>query len=157
MSRNTDQETLDREAECLRLRRGGLTLDEIAKRVGYANPGSVHKALERANARIIREDVDEIRNLEGERLDLLQAANWGNAMRGDVPAGALVLRVMERRAKLLGLDMPIRVQQEVTVWNGDGDLDAEIQSLIQRFGKVDERSGVLADGESTTGTTPPTK
>ena len=156
MSRNTDQETLDREAECLRLRRGGLTLDEIAKRVGYANPGSVHKALERANARIIREDVDEIRNLEGERLDLLQAANWDNAMQGDVPAGALVLRVMERRAKLLGLDMPIRVQQEVTVWNGDGDLDAEIQSLIQRFGGVDERPSVLADGESTTGTTPPT-
>ena len=147
----------DKEAECVRLRRAGLTLDEIAIRVGYSSPASVHYALKRLNVRIVREDVDEIRNLEGERLDLLQAANWDNAMQGDVPAGALVLRVMERRAKLLGLDMPIRVQQEVTVWNGDGDLDAEIQSLIQRFGKVDERSGVLADGESTTGTTPPTK
>ena len=150
MSRNTDQETLDREAECLRLRRGGLTLDEIAKRVGYANPGSVHKALERANARIIREDVDEIRNLEGERLDLLQAANWGNAMRGDVPAGALVLRVMERRAKLLGLDMPIRVQQEVTVWNGDANLDREIQSLIGRLANAGSGEVVLADGEGQT-------
>ena len=147
----------DKEAECVRLRRAGLTLDEIAIRVGYSSPASVHYALKRINERISREDVEEIRNLESERLDLLQAANWDNAMQGDVPAGALVLRVMERRAKLLGLDMPIRVQQEVTVWNGDGDLDAEIQSLIQRFGKVDERSGVLADGESTTGTTPPTK
>ena len=152
-----EQTLYDREAECLRLRRAGLTLDEIATRVGYNSSASVHYALKRLNERIVREDVDEIRNLEGERLDLLQAANWDNAMQGDVPAGALVLRVMERRAKLLGLDMPIRVQQEVTVWNGDGDLDAEIQSLIQRFGKVDERSGVLADGESTTGTTPPTK
>ena len=143
----------DKEAECVRLRRAGLTLDEIAIRVGYSSPASVHYALKRINERISREDVEEIRNLESERLDLLQAANWDNAMQGDVPAGALVLRVMERRAKLLGLDMPIRVQQEVTVWNGDGDLDAEIQSLIQRFGGVDERPSVLADGESTTGTT----
>ena len=146
----------DKEAECVRLRRAGLTLDEIAIRVGYSSPASVHYALKRINERISREDVEEIRNLESERLDLLQAANWDNAMQGDVPAGALILRVMERRAKLLGLDMPIRVQQEVTVWNGDGDLDAEIQSLIQRFGGVDERPSVLADGESTTGTTPPT-
>jgi hypothetical protein len=153
MSRNIDQETLDRETECLRLRRGGLTLDEIAKRVGYANPGSVHKALERANARIVREDVEEIRNLEAERLDLLQAANWGRALAGDIPAGALVLRVMERRAKLLGLDMPIRVQQEVTVWNGDGDLDGEIQSLISRLAGLDGSTNVLAIEQGETGTT----
>ena len=143
----------DKEAECVRLRRAGLTLDEIATRVGYNSSASVHYALKRLNERIVREDVDEIRNLEGERLDLLQAANWDNAMQGDVPAGALVLRVMERRAKLLGLDMPIRVQQEVTVWNGDGDLDGEIQSLISRLAGLDGSTNVLAIEQGKTGTT----
>jgi hypothetical protein len=143
----------DKEAECVRLRRAGLTLDEIAIRVGYSSPASVHYALKRINERISREDVEEIRNLESERLDLLQAANWNNAMQGDVPAGALVLRVMERRAKLLGLDMPIRVQQEVTVWNGDGDLDGEIQSLISRLAGLDGSTNVLAIEQGETGTT----
>jgi hypothetical protein len=143
----------DKEAECVRLRRSGLTLDEIAIRVGYSSPASVHYALKRINERISREDVEEIRNLESERLDLLQAANWDNAMQGDVPAGALVLRVMERRAKLLGLDMPIRVQQEVTVWNGDGDLDGEIQSLIQRLAGLDGSPNVLAIEQGEAGTT----
>ena len=119
MTRKTDQETLDREAECLRLRRGGLTLDEIAKQVGYANPGSVHKALERANARIVRDDIEQIRALEEDRLDTLQAANWGKAMKGDFQAGTLVLRIMDRRAKLLGLDMPFK--QEVVVTNATDD------------------------------------
>jgi hypothetical protein len=143
----------DKEAECVRLRRAGLTLDEIAIRVGYSSPASVHYALKRINERISREDVEEIRNLESERLDLLQAANWDNAMQGDVPAGALVLRVMERRAKLLGLDMPIRVQQEVTVWNGDGDLDGEIQSLISRLAGLDSSPNILAIEQGETGTT----
>ena len=143
----------DKEAECVRLRRAGLTLDEIAIRVGYSSPASVHYALKRINERISREDVEEIRNLESERLDLLQAANWDNAMQGNVPAGALVLRVMERRAKLLGLDMPIRVQQEVTVWNGDGDLDGEIQSLISRLAGLDGSTNVLAIEQGETGTT----
>ena len=143
----------DKEAECVRLRRAGLTLDEIAIRVGYSSPASVHYALKRINERISREDVEEIRNLESERLDLLQAANWDNAMQGDVPAGALILRVMERRAKLLGLDMPIRVQQEVTVWNGDGDLDGEIQSLISRLAGLDGSTNVLAIEQGETGTT----
>jgi hypothetical protein len=119
MTRQTDQETLDRETECVRLRRGGLTLDEIAKRVGYANPGSVHKALQRANARIIRDDIEQIRALEEDRLDTLQEANWGKAMQGDFQAGTLVLRIMDRRAKLLGLDMPFK--QEVVVTNATDD------------------------------------
>ena len=148
--KKNNQTQLDREAECLRLRRGGLTLDEIAKRVGYASISSVHDALQRANARIIAENVEAIRELEKDRLDLIQAANWSNAMQGDIQAGALILRVMDRRAKLLGLDMPVRIQQEVTVWNGDANLDREIQSLIGRLANAGSGEVVLADGEGQT-------
>lgn len=42
--------------------------------------------------------------LELERLDALTEALWPKAMSGQTPAVAAILRVMERRAKLLGLD-----------------------------------------------------
>lgn len=154
--RGTDFKTLDREAECVRLRRQGLTLEEIAKIVGYANPAVVSNALKRAYARITAEDVNEMRQLESARLDHLQHANWDAAMQGDYQAGSLVLKIIDRRAKLFGLDMPIRIQQEVTVWNGDGNLDAEIQRLIDEISHSSGGgSGVLAAGKSETGTTTP--
>ena len=40
-------------------------------------------------------------------------------MKGDFQAGTLVLRIMDRRAKLLGLDMPLK--QEVVVTNATDD------------------------------------
>lgn len=39
MAKKDDPEVLAKEAEVLKLRRGGLTFDVIAQRVGYANPG----------------------------------------------------------------------------------------------------------------------
>jgi hypothetical protein len=47
--------------------------------------------------------------LELERLDELQGAFHERALDGDVPAGALVLKISERRAQLLGLDAPVRL------------------------------------------------
>ena len=44
------------------------------------------------------------------RPNALQHACWGRAMDGDVKAVGVVLRVMDQRVRLLGLD---RVQQEV--------------------------------------------
>lgn len=154
--RGTDLKTLDREAECVKLRRQGLTLEEIAKIVGYANPAVVSNALKRAYARITAEDVADMRQMECQRLDLLQNANWAAAMKGDIPAGNLVLKIIDRRAKLFGLDMPIRIQQEVTVWNGDGNLDAEIQRLIDQIADASSGgSGVLAEGAGAGGATAP--
>jgi hypothetical protein len=47
--------------------------------------------------------------LELMRLERLHAAVWPQAIRGDVNAVDRVLRIMERRARLLGLDAPKRV------------------------------------------------
>lgn len=48
-------------------------------------------------------DVDELRQLEGDRLDALQVALWPAAGRGDLGAAMAVLKVMEQRAKLFNL------------------------------------------------------
>jgi hypothetical protein len=78
----------------------------------------------------VYEDVDAIRQVEGERLDLMQSAVWGKALQGDLPAIQTLIRIMERRAKLLGLDQPLRQQIEVTTYDGDS-IDAEVRKLVE--------------------------
>jgi hypothetical protein len=121
-------EVLDREAEVVKLRRGGMTWDMIAQRTGFANPSSARQAFERANLRVIRDDVEALRVLEEDRLDILQTAYWGKALGGDLPAAQYVLKVAESRRKLLGLDMPVRQQVEVISYDANS-----IQSELARI------------------------
>ena len=53
-----------------------------------------------------RRGGEEYRELELARLDALQAAHWPQAVAGSVRSADLVLRVIDRRIKLLGLDQP---------------------------------------------------
>jgi hypothetical protein len=53
-----------------------------------------------------RMDAEAIRQQEAARLDQLQAAVWSAAMKGQIGASQQALRIMERRAKMLGLDTP---------------------------------------------------
>jgi hypothetical protein len=52
-------------------------------------------------------------------------------MGGDNSAIATVLRIMERRAKLLGLDMPVKIAQDVTVWDGGDSIDRAVRELAE--------------------------
>lgn len=145
-------ETLEREANVLKLRRGGLTFDLIAKELGYKHASGAHKAYLNACKRIVRADVEELRGTELDRLDLAQGALWSRVMRGEVPAVMAVLRIMERRARLLGLDQPFKSQIEVTNYDGN-TIDAEVQRLVAlldsgKKGSLDTRTS--ENGTSTT-------
>jgi hypothetical protein len=122
-------ETLEREAEVVKLRRGGLTWDVIAQRVGYAGARSAQIAFERANLRLVEDDLVVIRRLETERLDLAQSAIWGKVLQGDNASITNLLRIMERRAKLLGLDQPTRIQAEVITYDANS-IEARLASII---------------------------
>lgn len=97
-------EQLDRESQVLQLRQSGATFDAIAQQVGIADRGMAHKIYKRALARVHAPEVTELRKLEGERLDELQLAIYSKALRGDIKAVQEVRRLMERRARLYGLD-----------------------------------------------------
>lgn len=56
-----------------------------------------------------KEPTEAIRNAEMGRLDRLMLAHWPAAIKGDVKATATVLSIMDRRARLLGLDSPQKV------------------------------------------------
>lgn len=123
-----DPAVIKREQEIVKLRRGGLTWDLIGERLGI-HLTTAQKGYERALARVVKEDVDAIRTLETERLDIAQSAIWGNVLKGDNPSIANLLRIMERRAKLLGLDQPTRIQAEVISYDADS-IQAELARII---------------------------
>jgi len=142
----------EREAELLKLRRGGLTWDLIAERTGYASAHTARQAYARALTRIVAEDVVEIRQLETERLDIAQSAIWGKVLQGDNASITNLLRIMERRAKLLGLDQPTRIQAEVITYDGN-TVRAELERILAS--RSDSRpQSALASGSSETEPTP---
>lgn len=73
---------------------------QIARATRGAVPKAVHKALKDCAV----DAVDQLRTLEVARLDALQAAVWEQAMTGDPKAANTVLRIIDRRIKILGLD-----------------------------------------------------
>jgi len=97
-------EVIAKETQVLELRRAGMSFDAIATQVGLADRGSAHKAYKRGLARTLQQPAAEVRELEADRLDRLQVAVWAKALRGDLQAVDRVLRISERRARLLGLD-----------------------------------------------------
>jgi len=129
-------ETLEKERKVLEFRRGGLTFDLIAERLGYASASGAHKAYLSACNRIVYEDVVEVRKSEMDRLDIAQAAIWGDltdTVNTDANTRArlvlALIKIMERRARLLGLDMPTKAQVEVSIYDRD-TIDAEVQRLV---------------------------
>lgn len=99
----------ERMKQALELRKAGATYDQIAQRLGYAASGAAYTAVATAIKDITRAPAEELRTLELERLDALMLAVWNKAKAGDYKAVDTVLRIMDRRAKYLGLDAPVRV------------------------------------------------
>lgn len=104
----------EREKAAFALRIAGATYAQIAERLGVTTAGAhkmVKRVLERTRAET-NEIADELRRVEVERLDALTLTLWKQATAGNLGAVDRVLRVMERRARLLGLDAPAK--QDVT-------------------------------------------
>ena len=102
-----------RRARAVKLRTAGLTYDQIAKELGYANRGTVYRVVSQALRSQTIEAVGELRTLEVERLNSLQSAMWQKAMDGDVPSAMAVVRCIMSRCRLLGLDGPGLLRAEV--------------------------------------------
>jgi predicted transcriptional regulator len=144
-------DVLEKEAQVLKLRRVGFTFDLIAKELGYSHASGAQKAYVNACKRIVRSDVEEIRKEEQDRLDIAQTAIWQGVLRGDVPSVSALIRIMERRARLLGLDMPTKQQIEVT--NTDGNtIDAEVARLVALLdsGKASALDTSISESGTTT-------
>jgi Homeodomain-like domain len=92
-----------RRARAIELRAAGLTYQQIAAELGYANRGTVCRIVSDALNSQTVEAVDELRSLEVARLDTLQLALWPAATEGDVQAVSTITRIIMARSRLLGL------------------------------------------------------
>lgn len=92
-----------RKQEALTMRLAGVSIRTIATRLGV-HPSTVYSWVRDAIAAIPKEQADELRTLELERLDALFYAVWRDALAGETRAVDAALRIMARRAALLNLD-----------------------------------------------------
>ncbi len=107
--------SVERRQKSLALRKAGLTYVAIGQELGISEKAvRKHVLAALALSRDLSEsDARDIRTLELERLDALLVGVWGNARKGDAEAVRAVIRIMERRAKLLGLDAKTEISATV--------------------------------------------
>lgn len=123
--------TAEREAEAARLRSLGWTYQRIADNLGWSNKGDAHHAVSKVLRETVQEAGNDLRALELTRLDALTAAanevlerehitvsngrivsrDDGTPILDDAPVLQAIdrlLKIQERRSRLLGLDAPVK-------------------------------------------------
>lgn len=98
----------EKKLEIMRLRRDGYTFREIGQELN-CTPQYCHRVITECLEKLATKYVNaaaQLRELEAERLDRAHRAAWPKAIKGDLRAIDRVLKIMERRAKLYGLDAP---------------------------------------------------
>jgi DNA-binding CsgD family transcriptional regulator len=103
-----------RRVEALTLRLAGLSYEQIAERLHISREGA-QDMVNRSLARAENLAAEEMRELEGSRLDRAQAAIWTQVLEGDVKAVQAFLQISARRARLFGLDAPTKLNISVSV------------------------------------------
>lgn len=152
----------ERDASAVELRRRHLNYKQIAAQLGYASLSSAYDAVQRGLADQCAEASDEVRRMELDRLDdiargfqrvfatrhyaasvtgkIARHPETGEPLIDDGPviqAGLALLRVMERRAKYLGLDAPAKSRIEVV---GAEQVESEIARLEAELAQNDSLS-----------------
>lgn len=104
--------TVENQAKALELRRAGLGFEAIGAQLGLKKSQAhrlVVAGLAEARAQISA-SADDLRSEELSRLDGMLMGLWPRARKGEVVAVDRVLKIGERRAKLLGLEAPVRIE-----------------------------------------------
>lgn len=156
----------NRDLEALRMKAQGHTLQEIADSLGLSgDPRKAARSIKRAAAVAYRWASDEQRLLEMESLDELEHMLW-ERLRGEQPPLAnargvvlhpdtgdtledsrfalethdRIMRVKERRAKLMGLDAPSK-SEVISI----DKVDAEIKKLEEEIARMTPKTKVMDD------------
>jgi hypothetical protein len=147
------------EKEVVQLRLAGAGYELIARNLG-CSVGGAYAALKRAIDRQIKEineTAGHVLELELKRIDVMLLGIWAKAMNGDVGAIDRALKLMDRRARYLGLDAPQRmehtgkeggpIQHEYDFSHlSDSELDRELAETVAQAESITR--GAVAEGEA---------
>ena len=146
--RPVSAEIRDKQRKAVELRLAGANYHQIAQALGYNGHTGARHAVQRGLTMAITEPAAEVLQQELSRLDRLLSGIYPQAVQGNLAAVDRVLKIMDRRAKYLGLD---QIKVDVTTRDGDlADLDAALQALTGTSGSP---TGLAFN--SPTGTTDP--
>jgi hypothetical protein len=121
--------TAKRRAQAVELKLAGLTFQQIADQLGYADRASACKDLDRALEQHVMERNRNVDLLIEEQLLVLlrmRRAFWPDAIKADKGAGEMVLKTTDRITKLLKLDPTLQVNLEITSVDA---IDRQIEEL----------------------------
>jgi hypothetical protein len=108
-------EIAQRRAQALELRAMGLTYEQIAERLKYGSRSAAHRDIQIALEELVEAPAKELVAEELSRLERLLQGVWAEARKGDVQKVGTVLKILDMRAKYLGLYAPDRVEAEVKI------------------------------------------
>jgi hypothetical protein len=130
----------------LDLRKTGATYSQIARHLSLSTTRAyqlVRAGMDEVKAEL-KETALNLRQMELDRLDAIHFAHWprrANPRNADV-----ILRVMERRARLLGLDAPAKIAETIpegkpSSWSPDLSrlTDEELAQLEAIYTKLGQR------------------
>jgi predicted DNA-binding protein (UPF0251 family) len=126
-----------RRAEVMRLREEGHKFPEIGRRLGISHVAAwkhCQRGLEEA-AKQLTESAETIRAIELNRLDRALVKVFRKVDQGDLAAVDRLIKIQERRAKLLGLDAAEKYEH-----SGAGGGPIQVSELR---GKVAEKLAIL--------------
>jgi len=138
-SRSTPSRIRGRELEykALQLRKAGASFRAIAEALGVSKTAA-HKAVHRALDRLDHgtdEYAKRTLKLELERLDEMFLGVYPRAKRGDEKAINSALKIMERRARYLGLDAPTPIEHSVARDTLDALLAPVLEVTVEQAGE----------------------
>lgn len=116
-----------RRIEAMSLTMAGLSADQIATRMNIT-PGAVRALVTRTLERASNRNVEQLREIENQRLDRAQAAVWTKVLEGDLKAIDTFLRISQRRSRINGLDAATKIDLTVGIKQ---EMEAALDELHQ--------------------------
>jgi transposase len=128
-----EQRTRDQvnRTKAISLKLAGLSDEAIGEQLDMSVSGVrdlIRRTLDRAENRV----VEEMRDLENAKLDRVQTAIWTKVIEGDLKAVDTYLRLSARRAKLNGLDQPMKIDLSLTVREEMEQALTQLEHLVLR-------------------------
>jgi hypothetical protein len=105
-------------------------VEKQRKALDLRKAGATYAAVKAALNATVKDAADDVRNLEVERLDAMLLNLWPQVQKANQGAVDRVLRIMERRAKLLGLDAPVKTDNKLEIF------DPYSEAIKQRQGRT---------------------
>jgi DNA-binding CsgD family transcriptional regulator len=139
MDKNTTPLSVERENRALLLHCSGLTYPEIAEQMEMSVSG-VHDAVKRALRKRSLEGDEALAELRARHSEILRMVIRGQmpkVVKGEARAGEVVVRALEREAKMYGADAVVKLDVKVTE-----RLQAEIDELVSQMESLDVQEAV---------------